>query len=553
MKVKKVKDLSSLRVWQELKNHYKKARKWHLRELFKEDPSRGKRYVIEEVNLYFDFSKNIVNEETINLLLKLAEDTEVLESAHRMISGEKINFTENRPVLHTALRAMSKKEVIVDGKNILEDVRGTLKRMEELAEKVRDGRFLGVDGRPVKNIINVGIGGSDLGPSMCYETLKYYTRRDLNFRFVSNLDPTCVMEAIRDLNPFETLVIVVSKTFTTAETTMNAESLTGWFNKAGISREDTLRKHFIAVTANPARAVSFGIPQDNIFNFWEWVGGRYSLCSAVGLSLMIAIGKEAFRELLYGFEEMDRHFIESSPEKNIPLIMGLLGIWYNNFFGYPTYAVIVYDQYMNRFTDYIQQLDMESNGKSASRFNRPVRWQTGQIIWGQIGTNSQHSFFQLLHQGTKIVPVDFIGFCNSLNPLGKHHDALIANMFAQARALAFGADPQRIDPDMSAELRPHRTFYGNRPSNIIMAERLTPRVLGSLIAMYEHKVFVQGIIWNINSFDQWGVELGKILAKEILHDIDRKEISKGVDSSTEELIKFYLRSKNNSGSGKHKD
>jgi len=530
--------------WQKLEEHYQNIRDVHLRALFAKDPHRGERFALEAVGIYLDYSKNRVTDETMRLLLELAVSSGLRECVDAMFRGEKINVTEKRAVLHVALRAPRNQSIIVDGENVVPEVHTVLDQMADFSNRVRSGAWTGYTGKRMRNIINIGIGGSDLGPSMAYEALKYYSDRTLTMRFVSNIDGNALVEATRDLDAAETLFIVSSKTFTTLETLTNAHSARQWCVNA-LGSEQAVAKHFVAVSTNAEEVAKFGIDTANMFEFWDWVGGRYSYDSAIGLSLMIAIGPDHFRDMLAGFHAMDEHFRKAPFEHNLPVLMGLLGIWYNNFFGAQTVAILPYDQYLDRFSAYLQQLDMESDGKHVDLQGRQVDYQTGPIIWGQPGTNGQHAFYQLIHQGTKLIPCDFIGFYQALNPLGRHHDLLMANLFAQTEALAFGKTAGEVAEDGVPTYQvPHRTFEGNRPTNTILAERLTPETLGKLIALYEHKVFVQGTIWNINSFDQWGVELGKVLAKRIIPELESpSEPTLAHDSSTNTLIWRYKRFK----------
>ncbi len=511
--------------WQALTAHYQKIKDLHLRQLFTDDAKRGERFAVDFGGLYLDYSKNRVTEETIRLLVKLAEDCRLRERTEAMFRGEKINVTENRAVLHTALRAPKDATILVDGKNVVPDVHEVLDRMADFANRVRSGAWRGHTGKRIKNIVNIGIGGSDLGPVMAYEALRHYSQRDLNFRFISNVDGTDFAEATHDLAPDETLFIVASKTFTTQETMTNAHSARQW-----LGNERAVSKHFVAISTNAKEVSKFGIDTANMFGFWDWVGGRYSMGSAIGLSTMIAIGPDNFRALLAGFHAMDEHFRTAPFEKNLPALMGLLGIWNTNFLGAETVAVLPYDQYLKRFPAYLQQLAMESNGKYVALDGTRVDYQTGAIFWGEPGTNGQHSFYQLIHQGTRLIPCDFIGFCHTLNPMGRHHDLLISNLIAQTEALAFGQTAEQ----------PHRVFEGNRPSNTLLADRLTPETLGKLVALYEHIVFTQGVIWNLDSFDQWGVELGKVLANRITPELESaSEPELRHDSSTNALIRRY--------------
>jgi glucose-6-phosphate isomerase len=511
-----------------------------LRTLFAEDKQRGERFALDAAGIYFDYSKNRLTDETIRLLLDLANSSGLRERIDAMFRGDKINVTEQRAVLHVALRAPKDQSIVVDGENVVPAVHAVLDKMANFSNRVRSGAWTGYTGKRIRNIVNIGIGGSDLGPYMAYDALKHYSDRNLTCRFVSNIDGTDFVEATRDLDPAETLFIVSSKTFTTLETLTNARSARDWCVKA-LGSEDAVAKHFVAVSTNEKEVAKFGIDTANMFEFWDWVGGRYSYDSAIGLSLMIAIGPEQFHEMLAGFHEMDEHFRTAPFERNLPVLLGLIGIWYNNFFGAETVAILPYDQYLGRLPSYLQQLDMESDGKHVDLEGNTVNYQTGPIIWGQPGTNGQHAFYQLIHQGTKLIPADFIGFNHSLNPIGRHHDLLMANFFAQTEALAFGKTSQEVEADgVPAFQVPHRTFEGNHPTNTILLERLTPNTLGKIIALYEHKVFVQGTIWNINSFDQWGVELGKVLANRIIPELESAEAPKlSHDSSTNTLIQRY--------------
>jgi glucose-6-phosphate isomerase len=530
--------------WKALEEHYQKVRKVHLRSLFADDPHRGERMAVEGVGLYLDYSKNRITDETIGLLVNLAEECGLRERIEAMFRGEKINITENRAVLHIALRALKSEKILVDGVDVVPEVHAVLDKMAAFAERVRSGQWRGYTGEPIRNVINIGIGGSDLGPVMAYEALKHYSKRAMTFRFVSNVDGTDFEEATRDLDPEETLFIVSSKTFTTLETMTNAHTARVWALKA-LHHKEAVVRHFVAVSTNGEEVAKFGIDPANMFGFWDWVGGRYSMDAAIGLSTMIAIGSQKFRAMLAGFRSMDEHFRTAPFHKNLPVLMGLLSVWYNNFFGAQTAAVLPYDQYLKRFPAYLQQLTMESNGKHVALDGAVVNYQTGPIYWGEPGTNGQHSFYQLIHQGTKLIPCDFIGFCRALNPLGHHHDLLMANLFAQTEALAFG----KTDAQVRAEgvpdwLVPHRIFEGNRPTNTILAERLTPETLGNLVALYEHSVFTQGAIWQIDSFDQWGVELGKVLAERIIPELESVEESPlQHDSSTNTLIRRYRKLK----------
>ena len=528
--------------WRALIEHYQKTRTLHLRDLFAADAGRGERLSVEALGLYLDYSKNRVTDETMALLVRLATECGLRERITAMFSGAKINVTEERAVLHVALRMPEGAHLVVDGADVVPEVQAVLVRMAAFCDEVRSGAWRGHTGRAIRNVINVGIGGSDLGPVMAYEALRHYSRRDMTFRFVSNVDGTDFAEATRDLDPEETLFIICSKTFTTLETLTNAHSARAWaLRKLGDAR--AIRRHFVAVSTNAEEVAKFGIDPQNMFGFWDWVGGRYSMDSAVGLSTMLAIGPENFRAMLAGFHAMDEHFRSAPFERNLPALMGLIAVWYNDFFGAQTAAVFPYDQYLKRFPAYLQQLTMESNGKHVTLEGAAVGVQTGPIYWGEPGTNGQHSFYQLIHQGTRLIPCDFIGFCQSLNPLGQHHDLLLANLFAQTEALAFGKTAAEVAAaGTPARLVPHRTFEGNHPTNTLLAERLTPHTLGLLVALYEHSVFTQGVIWNIDSFDQWGVELGKVLANRIVPELASATDPKPAhDSSTNALIRRYRR------------
>ncbi len=532
--------LRQLGAWQALAAHYREVRETHLREMFSADPTRGNRYTVEGAGLFLDYSKNRLVDQTLRLLLRLAEESRVRERLEAMFAGEKINATEKRAVLHTALRAPREASVVVDGVDVVPEVHAVLDTMAGFAEQVRSGAWAGYTGKQVRNVVNIGIGGSDLGPVMAYQALRFYADRRLTMRFVSNVDATDLAEAVRDLDPAETLFIVSSKTFTTLETLTNARSAREWLLRA-LKSEAAVARHFVAVSTNETEVAKFGIDTRNMFGFWDWVGGRYSVDSAIGLSLMVAIGPAQFREFLAGFHDMDVHFRTTPFEKSLPVLLALIGIWYDDFFGAESVAVLPYDHYLGSFSAYLQQLDMESNGKHVDLAGNPVDYQTGPIVWGTPGTNGQHAYFQLIHQGTKLIPCDFIGFTHTLNPVGRHHDLLMANFFAQTEALAFGKSRAAVDaegiPNFQAA---HRVFEGNKPTNTILAERLTPRVLGSLIALYEHKVFVQGAIWRINSFDQWGVELGKALALRIVPELQSPDAPVlEHDSSTNALIRRY--------------
>jgi glucose-6-phosphate isomerase len=526
--------------WRALAEHRRAAEGWQLRQLFADDPQRGERLACEAAGWYLDYSKNLVSDETLRLLFALAESSGVAARFEAMCRGERINATEDRPVLHVALRAPRSASICVDGRDVVPDVHAVLERMTAFAERVRSGTWTGHGGRRIRNVVNLGIGGSDLGPRMAVEALRHYTDRDLRFRFVSNVDATDFAEATRDLDPAETLFVVCSKTLTTLETLTNAHTARAWC-LAALGDETAIAKHFVAVSTNADGVAQFGIDTANMFGFWDWVGGRYSLCSAIGLSLMLAIGPARFRELLDGCHAMDEHFRSAPPERNLPLLLALLGVWNQNFLGAESCAILPYDQYLARLPDYLQQLDMESNGKRVDREGAALAVQTGPLIWGQPGTNGQHAFYQLIHQGTRLVPCDFIGFARSLNPSGRHHDLLMANFFAQAEALAFGRRSEEVAAEgVPAPLVSHRTFPGNRPTNTLLADVLEPRTLGALIALYEHKVFTQGVIWGVNSFDQWGVELGKVLAGRIAPELEGDaEPTLAHDSSTNALIRRY--------------
>jgi glucose-6-phosphate isomerase len=512
----------------------------HLRKLFAEDPKRGERLTAEAVGIYFDYSKNRITDETVRLLLELAEESGLRSRIDAMFRGEKINVTEKRAVLHVALRAPKGQSIVVDGEDVVPQVHAVLDRMADFSNRVRGGEWKGHTGKPIRNVINVGIGGSDLGPVMAYEALRHYSQRDLTFRFVSNIDGTDFAEATRDLDAEETLFIISSKTFTTLETMTNAQTARDWALTT-LKHHAAIAKHFVAVSTNAQEVAKFGIDTSNMFEFWDWVGGRYSMDSAIGLSTMIAIGPEHFRAMLDGFHQMDEHFRTAPFARNLPVLMGLLAVYYNNFFDAQTIAVLPYEQYLKRFPAYLQQLTMESNGKHVTLDGTEVGYQTGPIYWGEPGTNGQHSFYQLIHQGTKLIPCDFIAFAQPLNPLGRHHDVLLANVLAQAEALAFGKTSQEVQAEGTPPwLVPHRTFEGNRPSNTILVDRLTPAALGKLVALYEHSVFTQGAIWQIDSFDQWGVELGKVLAQRIIPELEsQKESQLQHDSSTNILIRRY--------------
>ncbi len=538
---KKAKQPATGAAWKALASHHKKLSKIHLRKLFADDPKRGQRMTLEAVGLFLDYSKNRATNETMKLLLALAHRSGLRARIDAMFRGEKINITENRAVLHVALRAPKGASIVVDGKNVVPEVHAVLGKMAGFADRVRSGAWKGHTGKRIRNVVNIGIGGSDLGPVMAYEALRDFSDRGMNFRFVSNIDGTDFAEAVEDLDPAETLFIVSSKTFTTLETMTNAHSARSW-SLAGLGGDQkSVAKHFVAVSTNAAEVSKFGIDTANMFEFWDWVGGRYSMDSAIGLSTMVAIGAENFRALLGGFHQMDEHFRTSPFESNMPVLMGLLSVWYNNFFGAQTVAVLPYEQYLKRFPAYLQQLTMESNGKRVTLDGKPVARDTGPIYWGEPGTNGQHSFYQLIHQGTRLIPCDFIAFAKPLKPLGRHHDMLMANVFAQAEALAFGKTAEQVKAEGVPDwLVPHKLFEGNRPSNTVLAERLTPETLGKLVALYEHNVFTQGVVWNIGSFDQWGVELGKVLAQRIIPELESaSEPALKHDTSTNNLIRRY--------------
>jgi glucose-6-phosphate isomerase len=527
--------------WAALEKHHSQIADRHLRDLFAEDPKRGERLTAEGVGLYLDYSKNRITDDTLALLVRLAEESGLAERREAMFRGEHINVSEDRAVLHVALRMPRDRSLIVEGDDVVKQVHEVLGRMASFAEQLRGGDWIGHTGKPIRNVINIGIGGSDLGPVMAYEALKHYSKREMTFRFVSNVDATDFVEATRDLSPEETLFIVSSKTFTTLETMTNAHTAREWV-LSGLGGDDSaIAKHFVAVSTNAEGVSEFGIDTDNMFGFWEWVGGRYSMDSAIGLSTMVAVGPERFSEMLAGFHAVDEHFLETPTERNLPALMGLLAVWYGDFFGAQTVGVFPYDQYLKRFPAYLQQLTMESNGKHVTLDGARVDYDTGAIYWGEPGTNGQHSFYQLIHQGTRLIPCDFIGFDRGLNPLGEHHDLLMANVFAQTEALAFGKTPEQVrEEGTPEELVPHRVMEGNRPTNTILTERLTPHALGSLVALYEHSVFTQGTIWSIDSFDQWGVELGKVLAKKIVPQLEADvEPPLDHDSSTTTLIRRY--------------
>ena len=526
--------------WTALEQHFAEIKDRHLRDLFAEDPDRGTRLVAEGAGLFLDYSKNRVTDETLGLLRQLADEQGVTERRDAMFRGEHINVSEDRAVLHVALRMPKDRSLIVDGEDVVKQVHEVLDRMSAFAERVRSGEWRGHTGKPIRNVINIGIGGSDLGPVMAYEALRHYSHREMTFRFVSNVDGTDFAEKTRDLDPEETLFIISSKTFTTLETMTNAQTAREW-SLAKLGSEEAIAKHFVAVSTNAEGVSDFGIDTDNMFGFWDWVGGRYSMDSAIGLSTMLAIGPQQFEQMLAGFHEVDEHFKDNAIGESLPSILGLLAVWYSDFFGAQTVAVLPYDQYLHRFPAYLQQLTMESNGKHVTLDGARVDYETGAIFWGEPGTNGQHSFYQLIHQGTRLIPCDFIGFMQSLNPLGDHHDLLMSNVFAQPEALAFGKTPEQVREEGTAEaVVPHRVMEGNRPSNVITTERLSPHTLGSLVALYEHSVFTQGAIWGIDSFDQWGVELGKVLAKKIIPELQAPgEPELDHDSSTDNLIRRY--------------
>ncbi len=537
----KTKPLTQRKAWKALGTHYKKISKTHLRKLFAGDSSRGTRMTAEAVGLFLDYSKNRITDQTLKLLLSLAKESNLRGAIDAMFRGDKINVTENRAVLHVALRAPRDASIMVDGKNVVPEVHEVLDKMEAFCHRVRSGEWVGHTGKRIRNVINIGIGGSDLGPVMAYEALKFYSERSMTFRFISNVDGTDFIEATLDLDPAETLFIVSSKTFTTLETMTNAQTARNWLVALLGGDQSAVAKHFVAVSTNAEKVAAFGIDTANMFGFWDWVGGRYSMDSAIGLSTMLAVGPDGFRAMLNGFHQMDEHFRTAPFQKNLPVLMALLSVWNNDFLGAETVAVLPYEQYLKRFPAYLQQLTMESNGKHVTLDGKEVKYQTGPIYWGEPGTNGQHSFYQLIHQGTRLVPCDFIGFGQPLTQLGAHHDILMANVFAQAEALAFGKTAEEVKAEgTAAALVPHRVFEGNRPSNTILVDRLTPGTLGKLIALYEHSVFTQGVIWHIDSFDQWGVELGKVLAQRIVPELQSKTSPKlKHDSSTNNLINRY--------------
>jgi glucose-6-phosphate isomerase len=540
----KVQPLAQRAAWKALKTHSEEVRNSTLKTLFSGDPERGSQFTLEAAGLFLDYSKNWITPQTQKLLLQLAQESGLAERRDAMFRGEKINITEKRAVLHVALRAPKDEKILVDGEDVVPGVHEVLDKMAAFSNRVRSGEWKGHTGKRIRNVINIGIGGSDLGPVMAYEALKFYSDRSMTFRFVSNVDGTDFAEAVIDLDPSETLFIISSKTFTTLETMTNAHTARDWALK-GLGKEEAIAKHFVAVSTNTAEVGKFGIDTANMFGFWDWVGGRYSMDSAIGLSTMLAIGPENFRAMLDGFHQMDEHFRTAPLEKNLPVILGLLTVWYTDFFDAQTQAVLPYEQYLKRFPAYLQQLTMESNGKHVTLDGERVDYQTGPIYWGEPGTNGQHSFYQLIHQGTRLIPCDFIGFIKTLNPLGRHHDMLLANVFAQAEALAFGKTAEQVKAEGTPDwLVPHRVFEGNRPSNVLLAEKLTPQVLGKLVALYEHSVFTQGTVWQIDSFDQWGVELGKVLAQKIIAEIEAPgDADLKHDPSTTNLVRRYRKLK----------
>src|SRR3984957_7170118 len=540
----KLTPLSGRPAWKALEAHYEQIHDTQIKQLFADDPARGERYTLEAAGIFLDYSKNRITDQTLKLLLQLAEESGLKARIEAMFRGEKINITENRAVLHVALRAPKSEKIFVDGEDVVPAVHAVLDKMAAFADRVRSGAWKGHTGKRIKNVINIGIGGADLGPAMGCEALKHYSQRDLTFRFVSNVDGTDFAEAVQDLKADETLFLVASKTFTTLETMTNAHTARDWA-LSQLGDEKAVAKHFVAISTNAKEVAKFGIDTENMFGFWDWVGGRYSMDSAIGLSTMIAIGPENFRAMLAGFHEMDEHFRTAPFEKNLPVLMGLLTVWYTDFFDAQTVAILPYEQYLKRFPAYLQQLTMESNGKHVTLEGKAVNRDTGPIYWGEPGTNGQHSFYQLIHQGTRLIPCDFIGFAKPLNPLGRHHDMLLANVFAQTEALAFGKTPEQVKAEGTADwLVPHRVFEVNRPSNTILAEQLDPETLGKLIALYEHSVFTQGVVWNIDSFDQWGVELGKVLAQRIIPELENPaEPVLNHDSSTNTLIRRYRKHK----------
>ncbi len=540
-----LKPLTKRKAWSALRAHHKTIQSAHLRKLFADDPKRAEKFSLEALGIYFDYSKNRITDKTVALLLQLAKESGLRERIEAMFRGDKINITENRAVLHVALRAPKDQTILVDGKNVVPEVHAVLDKMTAFCNRVRSGEWKGHTGKRMRSVVNIGIGGSDLGPVMAYEALKYYSERRMTFRFVSNVDGTDFAEAVLDLDPSETLFIISSKTFTTLETMTNAHTARDWSLKAFAGDQTAVAKHFVAVSTNAAEVSKFGIDTANMFGFWDWVGGRYSMDSAIGLSTMLAIGPDNFRAMLSGFQQVDEHFRTEPFERNLPVLLGLLTIWYTDFFDAQTVAVLPYEQYLKRFPAYLQQLTMESNGKHVTLDGKQVNYDTGPIFWGEPGTNGQHSFYQLIHQGTHLIPCDFIAFTKALNPLGRHHDMLVANVCAQAEALAFGKTPKEVKAEGTPDwLVPHRVFEGNRPSNTMLLDRLTPEALGKLVALYEHSVFTQGTIWSIDSFDQWGVELGKVLAQRIIPELESKTEPKlNHDSSTNALIRRYRKLK----------
>jgi glucose-6-phosphate isomerase len=545
LKAPSIKALTKRKAWTALKANHKSLQGTHLQKLFDDDAKRGTKFTAEALGIYLDYSKNRITDKTIKLLVELAKESGLRERIDAMFRGDKINITENRAVLHVALRAPKSETIMVDGKNVVPEVHAVLDKMSGFCNRVRSGEWKGHTGKRIRNVVNIGIGGSDLGPVMAYEALKHYSKRDMNFRFVSNVDGTDFAEAVVDLDATETLFIVSSKTFTTLETMTNAHSARDWALKGLGGDEKSIAKHFVAVSTNGEQVSKFGIDTANMFGFWDWVGGRYSMDSAIGLSTMVAIGPENFRAMLNGFHEMDEHFRTTPFERNLPVLLGLLAVWYADFFGAQTVAVLPYEQYLKRFPAYLQQLTMESNGKHVTLDGQHVKYETGPVYWGEPGTNGQHSFYQLIHQGTRLIPCDFIAFGKTLNPLGAHHDILVANVCAQTEALAFGKTEKQVKAEGTPDwLVPHRVFEGNRPSNTLLLETLTPEALGKLVALYEHSVFTQGTIWSIDSFDQWGVELGKVLAQRIVPELESKTEPKLThDSSTNALIRRYRKLK----------
>jgi glucose-6-phosphate isomerase len=540
-----IKPLTKRKAWIALKAHYKTVQALHLRKLFDDDPKRSGKFTVDALGVYLDYSKNRITDKTLKLLLELAKESGLQERIDAMFRGDKINITENRAVLHVALRAPRNETILLDGENVVPDVHAVLDKMSAFCDRVRGGEWKGHTGKRIRSVINVGIGGSDLGPVMAYEALKHYSERNMTFRFVSNVDGTDFAEAVVDLDPAETLFVISSKTFTTLETMTNAHTARDWSLKGLGGDEKSVAKHFVAVSTNEAEVSKFGIDTANMFGFWDWVGGRYSMDSAIGLSTMLAIGAENFRSMLGGFHKMDEHFRNTPFERNLPALLGLISVWYSDFFGAQTVAVLPYEQYLKRFPAYLQQLTMESNGKHVTLDGKHVNYETGPVYWGEPGTNGQHSFYQLIHQGTRLIPCDFIVFGKALNPLGRHHDILVANVCAQAEALAFGKTPKQVKAEGTPDwLVPHHVFEGNRPSNTLLLDRLTPEALGKLVALYEHSVFTQGAVWQIDSFDQWGVELGKVLAQRIIPELEsRTEPKLNHDSSTNALIRRYRKLK----------